>query len=199
MYRRVVLRSVPFAFAEGVILNSSSTTLAGTVWSSSWGRSPGFHLPAVMTPHLFSPTVLTGWLPCRSDSCLSMVCTGFSRRIANLQRHYSGMEAPTVLYIASGFVAILATRLARLHQMFKPSRDLAPPDGCGRAAIRERSWYRKTNEERISTEKALTQRHWKTARCVVANSEDGFRSPVCVRESSTAHGRFSGFQRAPAR
>jgi hypothetical protein len=65
------------------------------------------------------------------------------------------MEAPTMLYVTSGFVALLGTRLARLQQMFKRSRVVAPPDGHERAAIRERKWYRKTNDERISAEKAL--------------------------------------------
>jgi hypothetical protein len=68
----------------------------------------------------------------------------------------SGMEAPTILYVASASFGLLAiSRLVVLREMFKRSRQ-AESDGCERAAIRERSWYLKTNDERSSTEKTLS-------------------------------------------
>src|ERR1700686_2567577 len=38
-------------------------------------------------------------------------------------------------FVAAGFFGRLANRFARLHQMFKRSRVLAPPDGCERASF----------------------------------------------------------------
>jgi hypothetical protein len=80
----------------------------------------------------------------------------FSSRIKRELPYYTRMEPPTLSYVASGFLGMLVGRIIRLDQIFRRSRSLAPPNGHDRAAIRERHWYRKTNEERIATEKALT-------------------------------------------
>ena len=65
------------------------------------------------------------------------------------------MEAPTMLYVASGFFGLLAmTGFVRWRDFFKRSQPRIF-DGHDRAAIRERNWYRKTEKERISAQKAL--------------------------------------------
>ena len=62
-----------------------------------------------------------------------------------------------MLVVASVFLGLLAAiPFLRLQQLFKRSRQLAPPDGHERAAIRERNWYRKTEDEKISIQKALS-------------------------------------------
>jgi hypothetical protein len=62
-----------------------------------------------------------------------------------------------MLYISSGFLGLVAlSRFAKFRGIFQRSRPRhAKPDGHERASLRERNWYRKTNDERISTEKAL--------------------------------------------
>jgi hypothetical protein len=64
--------------------------------------------------------------------------------------YYTRMEPPTLSYVASGFLGMLVGRIIRLDQIFRRSRSLAQPDGRDRAAIRERHWYRKTNDEKLA-------------------------------------------------
>jgi hypothetical protein len=67
------------------------------------------------------------------------------------------METLAVLFVGSVFLGLLASiPFVRLQQLFKRSRQSAPLDGHERAAIRERNWYRKTEEEKISTQRALS-------------------------------------------
>jgi hypothetical protein len=67
------------------------------------------------------------------------------------------METLAVLFVGSVFLGILATLpFVRLQQLFKRSHHPAPLDGHERVAIRERNWYRKTEDEKLSAQKALS-------------------------------------------
>ncbi len=60
-----------------------------------------------------------------------------------------------MLYVASGLIGVFVmTRISDLRRLFRRSQ--LPPDGHERASIRERNWYRKTEKEKISAQKALS-------------------------------------------
>jgi hypothetical protein len=67
-------------------------------------------------------------------------------RIPRLFHHFSGMEAPTEIYVGT-VLALGALVLMLVNWRYKPKQ--RPEDGGDRAARRERAWYGNSEQNKV--------------------------------------------------